>query len=657
MPRSFIKKEKYYWWKLLLDGFLLLSSFLLVYYVRRGHLIIENKFKRYLPFLFITWLLVTVLSKKFKQYQYVNLYAKLRPFVFSALMITAIVSLEMYVLGWYFLSRFIVYFTFGVFLIFEILYISAQTVVRRKKGERIDVPFSMVFFLFELLFISATFFGIYFYRKRTFIIREEYQILLIGICFSWILVSLIIHKYEIKHEKGFFQALVPYWTSEIVIISLITFFILFTNLAFFSRFIVLSSLIGLSLLENLVVIIYFLLKKEKSGEDRMTLMKARVIEYEPESLREEIPLPPKKKYEFQAAETKSDLFKKKLKNIYLKQLHKIFQFIDRNVKLTTLDIAESVVLHTHELSHTRNLEDNSLTFFLNLSKSNHFRHLNKTFIEINKKLKPGGVFVGRFESLSQSKSRLYDTYPFVLATIFYPFYFVFKRVIPKMPFFRKIYFALTKGKNRVISNAEVMGRLYFCGFNLIDMNEIDESIWFIVRKEREPLKEENPSYGPLFKQKRVGREGRIICVYKFRTMHPYSEFIQEYLFDLHHLDDIGKIKDDFRVTTWGKVLRRLWIDEFPSLFNVVRGDMKIFGVRPLSQDFFKTYPEDLKKRRVKYKPGIIPPYYVDMPNTIEDVWESERKYLDKYSYRPFRTDVSYFFMALKNIFFHHVKSG
>jgi hypothetical protein len=92
------------------------------------------------------------------------------------------------------------------------------------------------------------------------------------------------------------------------------------------------------------------------------------------------------------------------------------------------------------------------------------------------------------------------------------------------------------------------------------------------------------------------------------------------------------------------------------LINWIKRDVKLVGVRPLSETFFATYPEDLKKERTQYKPGLIPPYYVDMPKSIEEVWESEKNYLKKYKAHPFRTDFRYFFKALNNIIFHKAKS-
>ena len=68
-------------------------------------------------------------------------------------------------------------------------------------------------------------------------------------------------------------------------------------------------------------------------------------------------------------------------------------------------------------------------------------------------------------------------------------------------------------------------------------------------------------------------------------------------------------------------------------------------------------PDDLKKERVKYKPGLIPPYYADLPNSIEEVWESERKYLAKYKQHALLTQIRYFWKALVNIIFKNARSG
>jgi lipopolysaccharide/colanic/teichoic acid biosynthesis glycosyltransferase len=84
--------------------------------------------------------------------------------------------------------------------------------------------------------------------------------------------------------------------------------------------------------------------------------------------------------------------------------------------------------------------------------------------------------------------------------------------------------------------------------------------------------------------------------------------------------------------------------------------MKLVGVRPLSKHYFELYNKELQDRRTKYKPGLVPPYYADMPADLESIQSSEMKYLDSYDKHPFLTDAGYFFKSWWNILFHHARS-
>ena len=72
-------------------------------------------------------------------------------------------------------------------------------------------------------------------------------------------------------------------------------------------------------------------------------------------------------------------------------------------------------------------------------------------------------------------------------------------------------------------------------------------------------------------------------------MYPYSEFLQKDLFEKHNLDLSGKIKDDIRLTVYGKILRTLWLDELPQVFDWMRGNLNLFGVRALSEHYFSLF--------------------------------------------------------------------
>ncbi len=92
------------------------------------------------------------------------------------------------------------------------------------------------------------------------------------------------------------------------------------------------------------------------------------------------------------------------------------------------------------------------------------------------------------------------------------------------------------------------------------------------------------------------------------------------------------------------------------LINLLKGDLKLVGVRPLSKQYFSLYDEDLKRQRLRHKPGLIPPYYVDLPGTLEEIQDSEKRYLTSHEKAPFKTDVRYLFLAMKNIVFKKARS-
>jgi exopolysaccharide biosynthesis polyprenyl glycosylphosphotransferase len=90
------------------------------------------------------------------------------------------------------------------------------------------------------------------------------------------------------------------------------------------------------------------------------------------------------------------------------------------------------------------------------------------------------------------------------------------------------------------------------------------------------------SRGPvLFRQHRVGREGQMFEMLKFRTMVAGAERWQDELEEHNEADGLFKIADDPRITRVGRILRRTSIDELPQLFNVLVGEMSLVGPRPL----------------------------------------------------------------------------
>ncbi|NQU35565.1 MAG: sugar transferase [Bacteroidetes bacterium] len=307
-----------------------------------------------------------------------------------------------------------------------------------------------------------------------------------------------------------------------------------------------------------------------------------------------------------------------------------------------------------------NLELNflgSLSLIINVHILNDFKNINDYFDKIYLLLENGGIFVGMVISNSIRYKNTESQYPWIIAKTMIFFDFITNRIIAKMPGFTKLYDLFTNRKHYAISKTETIGRLYFKGFELIDAAESSDRFIFVARKSKTPIIHIKPSFGPIVRLDRVGLNGEIMPVYKLRTMHPYSEFLQGYIYNHGGTENGDKFSNDFRITSWGKYFRKFWLDELPMLLNLLRGDIKLVGVRPLSKHKFSIYNKDIQIRRIKYKPGLIPPFYVDLPTNLEELQASEAKYFDAYDLNPIWTDFRYFCLSFVNIVFKGKRSG
>jgi hypothetical protein len=328
------------------------------------------------------------------------------------------------------------------------------------------------------------------------------------------------------------------------------------------------------------------------------------------------------------------------------------------LKMTCSNFTDhTAVLSTTTAFNITSLVKEKYDYIINLHKINDIKTLDYFLDSVNSKLAMKGYFFCCVETKDQRKNRILKKYPPLLNYIYYFFDFIIKRILPKLKFTRGIYFFLTRGENAVLSRAEALGRLARAGFRIKQESFIGNLLCIEARKFAEPLPISENIYGPLIALSRVGKYGNMIKVYKLRTMHPYSEFIQKYVYDLHDLQDGGKFKNDFRITSWGAICRKIWLDELPMLMNFFRGDMKLVGVRPLSRQYFELYRKEVQERRIKYKPGLIPPFYVDMPCDLEAIQASELKYFDSFDRHPFFTDFCYFWKSSWNILFRKARSN
>lgn len=142
------------------------------------------------------------------------------------------------------------------------------------------------------------------------------------------------------------------------------------------------------------------------------------------------------------------------------------------------------------------------------------------------------------------------------------------------------------------------------------------------------------SRGPVFfSQKRVGVNGRIFNIYKFRTMVENAEDLKQDLALQNEVDGpVFKIEKDPRITSIGKFLRKTSLDELPQLFNVLKGEMSLVGPRPPVPSEVVHY-EVWQQRRLSMKPGLTCIWQVSGRNNIsfEQWMNMDLEYIDNWS--------------------------
>lgn len=160
------------------------------------------------------------------------------------------------------------------------------------------------------------------------------------------------------------------------------------------------------------------------------------------------------------------------------------------------------------------------------------------------------------------------------------------------------------------------------------------------------IHKEEPSASVIFKQQRVGRNGKLFTMYKFRSMCSNAEEQLEELLDKNELKGaMFKIKEDPRITEFGKFIRRTSLDELPQLLNVIKGDMSLIGPRPPLQREVAEYTQ-YDMQRLLVKPGCSGLWQVSGRNDVhfDEMVDFDIDYIQK---RGIRYDISLIVKTVK----------
>ena len=613
-----------------------------VFYFHSGDIYLHNSYSLF----FLIYIAVSFLfSIYFTSEKYTikdRTQSALMQFIFTLFSLTLVVSL----LEFSDISRYFIFFVAAVPVIIRWLtgfyYQIPEGTVQDDDSTKPSFQFNRLtvsFFILLVAFIIALYLktGRFYYYAWL----EQIVLMLIGL---WWVSGHITRKFYVMNDQNIYYTIAPLIKSQFIFLLISSAVYYFLKLDYFSRELLFGTIGIFSFLETSIFLIVFMKNRSKS----------KVYTYEPYSMDQGVSSIPFTEGKVIQSFAKSCLSKM---HHFIKD-ERLIRFIDNTYKCTQKEcnLDSFLYLTTKKLENFQGIKDESQCILVNITSINNILSINPFLLTMRQKIQSDGVLVGSFSPMEEDYKRLRDKMPRFLYTLIIPLHFLLYRIFPKIPIISIVYDFITQGRGRFLSKAEVYGRLSYCGFKLMDSIMIDHKLFFIAQRKESISTEPNPSFGPLVKLKRVGYENEIVTIYKFRTMHPYSEFIQKDLFDKNSLTVTGKFKDDFRITSWGKVFRKLWIDELPQIYNWLRGDISLIGVRALSQHYFSLYPKDLQKLRVQFKPGLIPPYYADMPKNFDEIILSEKRYLNKKIQSGFLTDLIYFLNALNNIVFKGARS-
>lgn len=651
-----MRKRDYFFRNTAFSFIIYTLTYFIWYYFKRSTFVLEPVYQDLFVYYLFSIFISSILSNKGFLTREHELTQSLRKVYISLTLSLGLLSFILLILDAGNLSRYVILGSMITGALLESIYFYFFSINKGIKKIIDRNPVSWKYTIPDFILLSASLYFLIINKIGLNHINERHQIILVIIYISWVFAALFTHKFHpLKQSSNNWAATGLQIKFYLLILSVIALAIFTVNIRaeYWPYFIQAVSIYSII---SFVMFLFLYVRKMPYPTDEVTNIFLKAFELGNPAIS------PHKdhykgKYRLVSSEPQESVIKQKLQFQYFKDFPKVFEFLEREIELKSFDARKSLVIRSADVYNIQVLDHSSMELIINLHELNDLKRINDYLRLVNEKLVKNGVFLGCIIPIKNHYKRFQKKYPFIIANLFYFIDFVWRRVFPKLPVLRKIYFSLSKGKNRAISLAEGLGRMVYCGFEILDLVEIESFVYFVARKAKEPSTDNNPSYSPIFKMRRIGKDGKQIFVYKIRTMHPYSEYLQEFIYTKNKLSEGGKFKYDFRISSWGRLLRKLWIDELPMILNLIRGEIKLVGVRPVSAHYLSLYSSEFQTRRQKYKPGLIPPFYADLPKTIEEIEASEQRYFDSFDKTPLKTDAIYFVKIIINILFKMKRSS
>ena len=492
----------------------------------------------------------------------------------------------------------------------------------------------VVSFFFQLSLLLISFYSCFYllniYPTNYFSINNSLSILLI----AWLITGWITHKYKPHYyQRTWIYVIAPFFKG--VVVYLVIIFIL--NFLFHVTDFQTALLYKAAFLYLLCELIIY-----------------SIIIFYNQLRRRSTPLKPIEPQKF----TQEDL-------LYEKDYKYKIDLEGSNIKFDLF--SNNIIYELFEGENNKNLPNNSKVEVINSQKNNvaanksnlitildvrinDLKEINIEFKQIYNSIKPGGYLIAAYKNIDEFEEDYFGSNKGFTKFFKKTYYYIYYRAFPKIPYLNVLYKILSRGENKVLSKAEAWGRLFYAGFDVEKEIKHNGICYLIARKVKTPSENPNPSFYPIITLNRVSISGNLVKIHKVRSMYPYSEFLQKKVFEQNELTSTGKFAADFRITEFGKIYRKYWIDEIPQLLDWFRGTIKLVGIRAMSQHFFSLYPQEYQEMYFKVKPGIISPIFDEKTDGFKDIVRIEQAYLESFLKNPVKTDIKYFYITISRMF-------
>lgn len=156
----------------------------------------------------------------------------------------------------------------------------------------------------------------------------------------------------------------------------------------------------------------------------------------------------------------------------------------------------------------------------------------------------------------------------------------------------------------------------------------------------------------------VGQFEKPIFIHKFRSMYSNAHEDFEKIVEQNGMDNIGKPANDSRITPFGKLIRKYFIDEIPQFYDLAIGNLSLVGIRPKTKEYWKNYSKEFKECALKYKPGLVGVHYFYLDHRdFKDIMQTEKEYLKRTEMEgKDKTDRKYLKKIFENIILNGLRS-